>query len=64
MGVSGVGRFDFASKLETYFLSDIYRNLGARRQEIRDYANTVHSWDVVADWIRKAYAAFSGKHPS
>jgi glycosyltransferase involved in cell wall biosynthesis len=53
---------DLARTLETYFLSDIYRNLGTRRQEIRDYANSVHSWDAVADLTRNAYAEMLGRH--
>lgn len=52
---------DLAKTLETYFLSDIYTNLRTRRQDIKDYANTVHSWDAVAELTRNAYAAISGK---
>src|SRR5271154_1439302 len=52
---------DLAKTLETYFLSDIYTNLRTRRQDIKDYANTVHSWDAVAELTRNAYAAISGR---
>jgi glycosyltransferase involved in cell wall biosynthesis len=52
---------DLARTLETYFLSDIYRNLGARRQEIKDYANTHHSWDAVSELTRNAYAGLLGR---
>ena len=52
---------DLAKILETYFLSDIYTNLGTRRQDIKDYANTVHSWDAVAELTRSAYVAISGR---
>ena len=54
---------DLAKTLETYFLSDIYTNLGTRRQDIKDYANRVHSWDAVAELTRNAYVAISGKQP-
>ena len=53
---------DLARALETYFLSDIYRNLGTRRQEIKDYANRVHSWNAVADLTRTAYAEMVRRH--
>jgi D-inositol-3-phosphate glycosyltransferase len=52
---------DLAKTLETYFLSDIYTNLRTRRQDIKDYANTVHSWDAVAELTRDAYVAISGR---
>jgi D-inositol-3-phosphate glycosyltransferase len=52
---------DLAKTLETYFLSDIYTNLCARRQDIKDYANTVHSWDAVAELTRSAYVTISGR---
>jgi D-inositol-3-phosphate glycosyltransferase len=54
---------DLAKTLETYFLSDIYTNLRTRRQDIKDYANRVHSWDAVAELTRNAYVAISGKQP-
>ena len=46
---------DLASTLAKYFASDLYRGLGARRPEIREYARRVHSWDAVAELTRKAY---------
>jgi len=46
---------DLAGTLERYFASDLYRGLRARRQEIREYARRVHSWDAVAELTRKAY---------
>jgi len=46
---------DLARTLETYFLSRLYRDLDTRRQEIKDYANRVHSWDAVAELSRTAY---------
>ena len=53
---------DLAKTLEAYFLSDIYRNLSIRRQDIKDYANRVHSWDAVADLTHNAYAEMLGRH--
>jgi D-inositol-3-phosphate glycosyltransferase len=55
---------DLAETLKTYFFSDIYRNLDVRRQEIRDYANKVHSWGAVADLTRNAYTEMLGRHSS
>jgi len=52
---------DLAKSLETYFLSDIYANLHTRRQDIKDYANTVHSWDAVAELTHNAYVEISGR---
>jgi D-inositol-3-phosphate glycosyltransferase len=44
-----------AATLEKYFASDLYYELKSRRQEIREYARRVHSWDAVAELTRKAY---------
>ena len=51
---------DLAAAIETYFASDLYENLDARRQDIKDYANANHSWSAVADLTRNAYAAMLG----
>jgi len=51
---------DLAKTIKTYFGSDLYRNLGKRRQEIRDYANVHHSWDAVAELTRNVYAELEG----
>ena len=53
---------DLAKTLEAYFLSDIYRNLSIRRQDIKDYASRVHSWDAVADLTHNGYAKMLGRH--
>jgi glycosyltransferase involved in cell wall biosynthesis len=55
---------DLAKTIATYFASDLYRNLGTRRQEIKDYADVHHSWDAVAQLTRKAYAELLGRHPA
>jgi D-inositol-3-phosphate glycosyltransferase len=47
---------DLADKIERYFSSDLYRNLRARRPEIRDYAEARHSWDTVGEMTRGVYS--------
>jgi D-inositol-3-phosphate glycosyltransferase len=55
---------DLANTIEKYFASDLYLNLKSRRQEIRDYARAVHSWEAVANLTRKAYRGMLEKHTS
>jgi D-inositol-3-phosphate glycosyltransferase len=50
---------DLANKIESYFESDLFKNLAGRRQEIQDYANERHSWDVVGEKTRDVYAALA-----
>jgi glycosyltransferase involved in cell wall biosynthesis len=47
---------DLAKAIERYFTSNLYRNLGTRRQQIRDYAEKQHSWDVVGQMTMGVYA--------
>ncbi len=47
---------DLARAIERYFASDLYRALDSRREDIRDYANARHSWEVVGERTRKVYA--------
>ena len=49
-----------AKAIETYFTSDLYKNLKVRRQELKDYADANHSWNAVADLTRNAYAEMLG----
>jgi glycosyltransferase involved in cell wall biosynthesis len=51
---------DLAKAIETYFGSNLYTNLAAKRTEIRDYALAQHSWDVVGERTREVYAALQG----
>ena len=51
---------DLAHTLETYFHSDLYKELPRRRGEIRDFGYAQHSWDAVADLTRNAYAELQG----
>jgi glycosyltransferase involved in cell wall biosynthesis len=47
---------DLARAIETYFASDLYKDLSTRRHEIRDYATKQHSWDVVGQMTMSLYA--------
>lgn len=51
---------DLAKTLRIYFESDLYKNLDERRQDIREYAYTHHSWDAVAKLTRNAYEELLG----
>jgi len=39
----------------------LFKNLNTRRQEIRNYAVGRHSWDVVGEVTRNAYAKLLGR---
>ena len=47
---------DLARVIDKYFESELFKNLDTRRQSVRDYANTHHSWDVVGDMTKTVYA--------
>jgi glycosyltransferase involved in cell wall biosynthesis len=55
---------EMARAIEAYFASDLYKNLNARRREIKEYANTNHSWHAVADLTCGAYAKMLGRDAS
>jgi D-inositol-3-phosphate glycosyltransferase len=46
---------DLAATIRRYFDTDLYGELEHRRQKIRDYALSKHSWDIVADLTRDVY---------
>lgn len=46
---------DLARAMEKYFSSELYSQLGSRRQDIIDYANDHHSWAKVADMTCSVY---------
>jgi glycosyltransferase involved in cell wall biosynthesis len=48
---------DLAAVIQKYFESDLYRELDHRRSEIRDYALSTNSWDLVGDLTRDVYLA-------
>jgi D-inositol-3-phosphate glycosyltransferase len=47
---------DLARSIETYFESDLFRNLIIRRQELKSFAHTNFSWRTAAELTRKAYS--------
>jgi glycosyltransferase involved in cell wall biosynthesis len=51
---------DLAQTIEKYFASDLYQGLIRRRQEIRDYAKEMHSWDDIGEMTRNVYAGLLG----
>ncbi|PYK67820.1 MAG: hypothetical protein DME45_09515 [Verrucomicrobia bacterium] len=48
---------DLSRKIQTYFKSELFRNLEKRREEIKTYANEQYSWGRVSDIITKAYSS-------
>jgi D-inositol-3-phosphate glycosyltransferase len=52
---------DLARAIETYFASDLFKDLSRRRLEIREYANAHHSWTVVGTLTRGVYDGLVGK---
>ena len=46
---------DLARAIEKYFASDLYRDLGRRRQEIQDYARQGHDWNIVGQTTLGVY---------
>jgi D-inositol-3-phosphate glycosyltransferase len=46
---------DLTETIETYFSSDMYRELESRRREIQAYANDRYSWAKVGQITRKVY---------
>ncbi len=49
-----------AGAVEKYFESDLFRELDSRRQEIRDYVATRHSWSKVSAITHAVYRELSG----
>jgi glycosyltransferase involved in cell wall biosynthesis len=47
---------DLGRAIDQYFESELFKNLQVRRQEIRDFANRRHSWDIVGKMTRNVYA--------
>ncbi len=47
---------DLANTIEKYFASELFRELGKRRAEIREYANKRYSWSKVAEITIAVYA--------
>jgi D-inositol-3-phosphate glycosyltransferase len=53
---------ELAKAIETYFASDLFKNLTVRRRDLKDYANANHSWHAVAELTRRAYATMLGRN--
>jgi glycosyltransferase involved in cell wall biosynthesis len=47
---------DLADAIQRYFASDLYKDLPARRQRIRDFACNRYSWSRVAAITTDVYA--------
>jgi glycosyltransferase involved in cell wall biosynthesis len=48
---------ELACAIETYFSSNLFKELEHRRREIRDFANEQYSWEKVASVSGKVYSA-------
>ncbi len=51
---------DLAKVIETYFASDLFKDLARQRPEIRDYASSQHSWKLVGQVTMSIYANLLG----
>jgi glycosyltransferase involved in cell wall biosynthesis len=51
---------DLARVIETYFESDLFRDLANRRPRIREDADKRHSWNVVGEMTREVYTGLLG----
>jgi len=47
---------DLAATIQRYFESDLFQHLEQRRLEIRDFARSRHSWEVVGNMTRDVYS--------
>ena len=54
---------ELAKAVETYFRSDLFKNLKVRRRELQDYARTNHSWEAFAELTCNAYAKILARNP-
>jgi D-inositol-3-phosphate glycosyltransferase len=53
---------DLAKALETYFESELYKDIDRQRQKLREYADEHHSWRAVAELTQSVYAKLSRGH--
>jgi D-inositol-3-phosphate glycosyltransferase len=54
---------DLATKIEEYFLSNLYRNLDERRASIQNSVRGLHSWNAIAKATANVYARVSQNKP-
>jgi len=52
---------DLAKSIETYFRSNLYRQLKTRRQEIQDLANEKYSWRRVGEITQAVYRSLAAR---
>ncbi len=52
---------DLARAIDAYFSSDLYKSLGARRRDIRDYASERYSWEKVSAITGSVYRKLLGR---
>jgi len=52
---------DLARVIEVYFGSDLYKGLDQRRQEIKNFMQARHSWDLVGKLTRDVYESLLQK---
>jgi len=52
---------DLVRTIEKYFQSDLFKELGTRRREIREYADSRYSWDAVSRVTRMVYQEVLGQ---
>ena len=55
---------DLAQAIETYFSSNIFKDLNSYRQIIQEYAHQRHSWDLVGQITWDVYAKLLERRPS
>lgn len=53
---------DLARRVDKYFKSELFRDLDARRENIKTYANEKYSWDKVAGITRTVYSQLLTSH--
>jgi D-inositol-3-phosphate glycosyltransferase len=53
---------DLARKIESYFSSELFRNLETRRAQIKAYANEQYSWNKVAAITATVYSNLLSSH--
>lgn len=52
---------DLAAAIARYFTSHLFETLEQQRNEIREHANEMHSWDVVADTTKNVYCRLAAR---
>ncbi|HEX9047003.1 MAG TPA: glycosyltransferase family 4 protein [Verrucomicrobiae bacterium] len=53
---------DLRRAIETYFAGELFANLPARRQSIREFARDRYSWTKVARMVTAVYTQLNGHH--